>query len=730
MSTLQELVLRIGGFSTEELNRAIFEHPESNVLSAVEASFGPQRTSHLRAAVAAELGIELLADVDLTSADEALYHIPPLELLKLLDKGQGIPLSIRPGAEPLLSLAVLDPLHRSAIQAFEHAYARPVAPILVTEPAFRDAVARIMTLLKLLVQKERQDLVDPATQTARLLEDPEVKKALQQIVASAVKHQASSIRLSLGGCSTAAHFSFGDGLESQVELRVSPVSVLGSIIRRGQLLSETAHGFLGASRVRFKSVTVNFEFRVENMVAQSLDEATLKLDRFVLDNPDNPAFWFGIGERGRQGIRQMLESPQGLFLMTSARASTRDFVLRSVADSFPDVIIVKASRVGEIDPELLERAREQRVVVGLDAADLFPLLAEVRDGAPAVAECLGGIVAFHQLPRNCPVCSKSLAPDDRFQSVFTVPLFTPDANVREGSGCTLCGERGAIGFWGASSYVDMRGSGGESLRSVSSWHRVLATLRDDGFVSLYEDALESAAHGIVPYRIALGDCPQPPEDYKALLSERAPVQEDTPSPAFPTAGSDHRTTASGSWRLRQSRPELSEPVRGPDAFLMRPRTAEEPRNDGLLEDDHAFGSLALGDARDDSASKRAQARDKALLLVIDDDPDQRAILRRVFELAGYSVEVAADGIDGIVSAVRLVPEVIIVDFMMPELDGRETIRRLKQGATTKEIPIVALTAYADPEVELGLLQAGADDFCPKSVSKQVLLKRIERLVAK
>ncbi len=116
------------------------------------------------------------------------------------------------------------------------------------------------------------------------------------------------------------------------------------------------------------------------------------------------------------------------------------------------------------------------------------------------------------------------------------------------------------------------------------------------------------------------------------------------------------------------------------------------------------------------------------LLVIDDDPDQRAILRRVFELEGYRVETAADGIDGIVTASKTPPDIIIVDFMMPDLDGRETICRLRKGERTGRIPIVALTAYADSSVEFSLLEAGANDFCSKSVSKKVLLKRIERLV--
>jgi CheY-like chemotaxis protein len=66
--------------------------------------------------------------------------------------------------------------------------------------------------------------------------------------------------------------------------------------------------------------------------------------------------------------------------------------------------------------------------------------------------------------------------------------------------------------------------------------------------------------------------------------------------------------------------------------------------------------------------------------------------------------------------------------MMPDLDGRETVRRLKKNSDTSNIPILALTAYPDPDVEYGLLKAGANDFCSKAVAKKVLLKRIARLL--
>lgn len=161
----------------------------------------------------------------------------------------------------------------------------------------------------------------------------------------------------------------------------------------------------------------------------------------------------------------------------------------------------------------------------------------------------------------------------------------------------------------------------------------------------------------------------------------------------------------------------SAPVSGTGAFVT---SSSEPSSKMSNEHDE----LRLRDEAD--LGKRM--RDNRLLLVIDDDADQRAILRRVFELEGYDVLLAADGVDGVLSANKEKPDVIIVDFMMPDFDGCETIKRLRKEPATHKIPIVALTAYPDSEVECRLLDAGASDFCSKAISKKVLLKRIERLL--
>ena len=80
------------------------------------------------------------------------------------------------------------------------------------------------------------------------------------------------------------------------------------------------------------------------------------------------------------------------------------------------------------------------------------------------------------------------------------------------------------------------------------------------------------------------------------------------------------------------------------------------------------------------------------VLVVDDDPDEAQLLRLNFELDGFEVKCAADGLAGLEVAVRTLPDVILLDVMMPGIDGLEVARCLSAAPTTARIPIVMISA--------------------------------------
>lgn len=110
----------------------------------------------------------------------------------------------------------------------------------------------------------------------------------------------------------------------------------------------------------------------------------------------------------------------------------------------------------------------------------------------------------------------------------------------------------------------------------------------------------------------------------------------------------------------------------------------------------------------------AVANERApLVLVVDDVEDNRMMYRQYLEHAGYRVEEAEDATRGLALARELVPAIIVMDLSMPGLDGWEATRLLKSDPVTKNIGIVALSAFHEPPSRQRAKEAGADFFVAK-----------------
>ena len=115
----------------------------------------------------------------------------------------------------------------------------------------------------------------------------------------------------------------------------------------------------------------------------------------------------------------------------------------------------------------------------------------------------------------------------------------------------------------------------------------------------------------------------------------------------------------------------------------------------------------------------------ALILIGEDEPDNQVIMQTVVEsLVGARAEVAGDGLAVLASVERERPHMILLDLMMPGLDGFQVTRRLKANPTTASIPIVAVSALARPDDREAALGAGCDNF----VRKPFDLDELEALI--
>ncbi len=119
---------------------------------------------------------------------------------------------------------------------------------------------------------------------------------------------------------------------------------------------------------------------------------------------------------------------------------------------------------------------------------------------------------------------------------------------------------------------------------------------------------------------------------------------------------------------------------------------------------------------------------KLQVLVVDDEPDLRELIEYNLTQSGHAVSSAGDGITAIELALSTVPDVIVLDVMMPGLNGIEVAKRLRNQTETASIPIIMLTAKAEEIHELEGLDAGADDYITKPFAIEELRARLAGLI--
>lgn len=114
------------------------------------------------------------------------------------------------------------------------------------------------------------------------------------------------------------------------------------------------------------------------------------------------------------------------------------------------------------------------------------------------------------------------------------------------------------------------------------------------------------------------------------------------------------------------------------------------------------------------------------ILVVDDDRAVRESLRRSLSFNGYAVELAEDGVEALEAITNERPDAVILDVMMPRLDGLEVCRQLR--STGDDLPILVLTARDSVSERVAGLDAGADDYLPKPFALEELLARLRALL--
>jgi two-component system alkaline phosphatase synthesis response regulator PhoP len=116
------------------------------------------------------------------------------------------------------------------------------------------------------------------------------------------------------------------------------------------------------------------------------------------------------------------------------------------------------------------------------------------------------------------------------------------------------------------------------------------------------------------------------------------------------------------------------------------------------------------------------------ILVVDDDPDIIEILRYNLSLAGYQVKTAFNGKEAVKKAKLFLPEIILLDIMMPEMDGIEACTQIKSLPSLNKTMIIFLSARSEDFTQIAAFDAGGDDYISKPVKPKILLRKIGSVV--
>ena len=351
--------------------------------------------------------------------------------------------------------------------------------------------------------------------------------------------------------------------------------------------------------------------------------------------------------------------------------------LRSILRQDPDIVMVGEIRDGETAKIAFQAAQTGHLVLSTlhtnDAPSAITRLLDMDVDSFVIADSLLAVIG-QRLVRG--VCKKCKIPDPLTPQIFEqLETFTkPDRTKKfwKGAGCEACQYSGYMGRLGIFEILMIT----PAIKEILSRNVAAVTIRKaadkEGFTTLNMDGIAKAFMGLTTieevFRVA------PPEyDDAAQESLDNAVKKRGPVPV-------------------SNENEAHEPEVQPESLSF------------------------IGSIRPEK------------ILIVDDNQVVLKILKNILESENFMTVSATNGIEALKIAVQEKPDLIITDYMMPEMDGMALINKLKSQLSTRFIPIIMLTSKDEVDAEVEVINAGADDYLTKPVNPKRLIVRINRLL--
>lgn len=353
--------------------------------------------------------------------------------------------------------------------------------------------------------------------------------------------------------------------------------------------------------------------------------------------------------------------------------------LRSILRQDPDIVMVGEIRDSETASIAFQAAQTGHLVLSTlhtnDTPSAVTRLLDMGVEGFIIADSLLCVIGQRLVRGICPKC-KVVDPLSPKIVEQMAPFYKMDPHQKfwKGLGCEACQFTGYVGRLGIFEVLTITPAIREILDKNVSGVQIRKVAESEGFTVLSKDGLSKALRGLTTIEEVLRVAPPELED------------ADDRAAAFAVP--------------------LSQ-ARGATAAAALPETEPEDRSPQL-----------------------AKMEKKPKILIVDDNVVILKVLRTILESNNFEVVSAINGNEGFKAAHVEKPDLIITDYLMPGLDGKEMIQKLKGQLSTRYIPIIMLTSKDEVDSEVEIIDAGADDYLVKPANPKRLVARIKRLLSR
>ncbi|MDZ4673766.1 MAG: type II/IV secretion system protein [Gemmatimonadota bacterium] len=364
--------------------------------------------------------------------------------------------------------------------------------------------------------------------------------------------------------------------------------------------------------------------------------------------------------------------------------------LRSILRQDPDVVLIGEIRDVETAQIAVQASLTGHLVLSTlhtnDAPNAVTRLVDIGMEAYKIASALRGVIAQRLLRRLCIHCR---VPDEDPVGRAMASWVPAGTKLFKAAGCSECSETGYRGRFSIVEVLVMNQELEQLIGAGATADVIADSARRGGMRSLFESGLHHVLEGLTSIEELL------------RVTDVPVLRKVSQAPTAPTA-------ATG------AAPAGAAPSPAPAVGNLAP--AELPGFELIDE-------LILTD--DDG-----KPLPKGTVLLVDDEESLRMVMKDLLERDGWTVQEAADGMAALAAVDQHAPDVILLDLNLPGIDGYEVLDRLRSRSSTRNVPIIVLTAKGDEDNEVRVLEAGADDFLTKPFRARALSARLDSVRAR